>query len=166
MTATKTKKKEPRNLERDRTQRALAGFSPGSEFTRLALAVQESIGYVPEHVVPQIAQHAQVTLEQALSAIEEDAQLLQQPPGRHQVTICTGKTCAGAGGANLVRTARKLLGIEVFRATPDGAIRLEPFKCIGKCAMAPNIRIDGNARGAMNEKRFKLLLAMLMKPTN
>jgi len=163
MPKTQAKKKEPRNLERDRTQRALKRFPSGSELASLAFAVQESIGYVPAHVVPQIAQHAGVSSDQALSNIEQHPQLLQHPPGRHQVTICTGKTCAGAGGAKLVRMARELLGIEMFRTTPDEAIRVEPFKCIGKCAMAPNVRIDGDARGAMNEKRFKLLLTAWAK---
>jgi formate dehydrogenase subunit gamma len=153
--------KKPRNLERERAQRVLVRFSSGSSILRLATAVQASIGYIPLHVIPELAQHAELTPEQALAHIEQHPPLRLSPPGRHQVTICTGKTCAGAGGANLVRTARQVLGTNLFCTTSDEAIRIEPFKCIGKCAMAPNIRIDGEVRGAMNKKRFKLLLAAL-----
>ncbi len=158
-----TDAKKPRNLERERALRVLRSFSSGSEILSLATAVQESIGYVPPHVIPELAQVAELTSEQALTRIEQHPALRLSPPGRHQVTICTGKTCAGAGGARLVRIARQILDINLFRTTSDEAIRIEPFKCIGKCAMAPNIRINGDARGAMNEERFKLLLAALAK---
>lgn len=95
--------------------------------------------------------------------VEDDAALLQAPAARHRVTICTGRTCARRGGARLVRLAREALGIPLFSSTDDAAIHLEPFRCFGECAMAPNVRIDGGTRGAMTESRFRLLLGVLAR---
>ena len=64
----------------------------------------------------------------------------------------------------MVRFARRLLGINLFRTTADAAIRLDSQKCLGRCAMAPNVRIDGNLLGVMDEKRFGLLLGVMTRP--
>lgn len=63
----------------------------------------------------------------------------------------------------MIRMARRKLAIEVFQTTPDGAIRLEPFRCFGECAQGPNVRLDGSPRGAMTEKRLDLLLELFMR---
>jgi NADH:ubiquinone oxidoreductase subunit E len=62
-----------------------------------------------------------------------------------------------------LRAARRLLDVNVFETSADDAIRLEPFRCFGQCAMAPNILIDGQIRGSMSGERFALLLAMLRR---
>jgi len=151
--------REPRNLERMRTRIVLTRFEAGADPSALAAAVQKSLGYVPPLVIPDLADKAGVPPEAVLAAVETDEELLLEPRGRQRVTICTGRTCARWGGAKLVRIARQALRIELFRTTPDDTIRLEPFKCMGQCAMAPNIKINGSIRGAMTEERFKLLLA-------
>jgi len=154
---------EPKNLETLRAARILACFAPGTHPGVLGAAIQASLGYVPPRVLPDLAARSGIGVEGAEAAIAATPGLHLEPPGRHRVTICTGRTCAGAGGARLLRLARRRLGVEVFRATQDGAIRIEPFKCFGKCAMAPNIEIDGSVRGAMTEDRFVALLEMLRR---
>lgn len=141
----------------------LARYPDGTELATLATAVQRSLGYVPPLVIPELSHKAGIDPAAALEAIRDEPTLLLEPLGRQRVTICTGRTCARWGGARLVRVARQILGIEVFRTTPDEAIRLEPFKCMGQCAMAPNIQINGSIRGAMTEERFRLLLAAYAK---
>jgi len=125
--------------------------------------VQAVLGYVPPIVIALLAEKANRTEEQVLASVTEDDELLLEPAGRHRVTICTGTSCARWGGAGLARAARRLLGIPLFRTSPDQAIHLEPYKCFGSCATAPNVRIDGKLRGAMTEKRFLLLLRMLVE---
>jgi NADH:ubiquinone oxidoreductase subunit E len=49
----------------------------------------------------------------------------------------------------------------MFQTTSGQKIRLEPFRCFGQCARAPNIRMNGVIQGAMTEKRFELLLGVL-----
>ena len=49
----------------------------------------------------------------------------------------------------------------MFQTTSGQKVRLEPFRCFGQCARAPNIRMNGMIQGAMTEKRFELLLGVL-----
>lgn len=143
--------------------RALARSRGSRDPCALAAAVQDAVGYVPPVALEPLADRCGTTPEQVQARIAADPQLHLEPPGRHRVTICTGRTCARRGGARLVRVAREMLATDLFRTSADGAIHLEPFRCFGQCAMAPNIRIDGGLRGAMTETRLRLLLQMLQQ---
>lgn len=129
----------------------------------LAAAVQGRLGYVAPAAFGQIAERAGIDAAAVRTIVEACPELRLVPPGAHRVTICTGRTCVRRGGATLLRAARRALGVNVFETSADGAIRLEPFRCFGQCAMAPNVRIDGSPRGAMTRDRFVLLLDMLRR---
>jgi NADH-quinone oxidoreductase subunit E len=158
-----TRSAEPRNLERDRTLRALARFERGGDARAMATAIQATLGYVPARAMDLVAVHAGVSSQAVQSIVESDEGLASAPLARHRVTICTGRTCARRGGARLAKLARQTLGIPLFTSREDGSIHIEPFRCFGECAMAPNVRIDGGTRGAMTESRFRLLLGALAK---
>lgn len=149
-----------RNLERERAGRALARLAD-TELNACALQIQEALGYVAPATFSLLAERTGLSIDAVREAVEAAPDLREAPRGRHRVTVCTGRTCARRGGAELVRRARVRLAIDVFETTEDGAIRLEPFRCFGQCAMAPNILIDGSIRGAMKPERFDLLLDML-----
>ena len=138
-------------------------FSPNSDIRSLAIAVQGSIGFVPDVAIPEIADRSGCSEDAVMFLIEADEALLRIPRGQHRVTICTGTTCAPRGGAAMVRLARRLLGINLFRTTSDEAIRLDSQKCLGRCAMAPNVRIDETLNGAMDEKRLSQLLSVMSR---
>jgi len=129
----------------------------------MAVSIQASLGYVPERIVPLLSEHAGVSPDDLRMLIASDERLLTAPAARHRVTICTGRTCSRRGGVKLVKLARAKLGIPLFTGTADGALHIEPFRCFGECAMAPNVRIDGATRGAMTESRFRLLLSALAR---
>lgn len=153
-----------RNLVAQRIERALARRSGEADPQKLAAAVQDALGYVPVDAHQAIAERAGCAREVVERAVAGAEALRTEPHGRHRVTICTGRTCARRGGAKLLRSARRRLGVGVFETSADGAIHLEPFRCFGQCAMAPNIRIDGGVRGAMTLDRFELLVDVLRRP--
>ena len=155
--------KESRNLEFERIERIVARAPHQADALTLAHRVQVALGYVPTRAVELVAAIKGIEVERLESEIGNDDRLLSAPPGRHRVLICTGRTCARRGGARLLRQARKQLGIGVFESTEDESVRLEPFRCFGQCAQAPNVRLSGSLRGAMTEKRFGLLLNLFMK---
>lgn len=158
-----TIERRPRNLEQDRIERALVRRRDETRAGALAEAVQAVLGHVPPAAFASIAERADCSPETVGELVEQSADLHTAPPARHRVTICTGRTCARRGGAELVRMARRVLEVNVFETSGDGAVHLEPFRCFGQCAMAPNIRIDGGVRGAMTRERLELLLDMLRR---
>ncbi|MBW2270365.1 MAG: NAD(P)H-dependent oxidoreductase subunit E [Deltaproteobacteria bacterium] len=129
----------------------------------MAIAVQGSIGFVPAIAIPEIAERSGATHDEIAELVASDAAFRSSPLGRHRVTICTGTSCAPRGGVAMVRIARELLGINLFQTTTDAAIRLDSEKCLGRCASAPNVKIDGKLQGAMDEKRFGSLVGILRR---
>lgn len=153
--------REPRNLERERAARALKRCGEDADPLRLAHAVQAVLGYLPPRTLELLAHRAGLDEETLREQLEADPQILFEPDCARRLEICSGRTCARRGGARLIRQARQGLGIELFETTSEAALRLEPFRCFGQCARAPNIRLDGVVQGAMTEKRFGALLGLL-----
>ncbi len=153
--------REPRNLERDRARRAIARCREGDDAETLARGVQAALGYVPPVALPLLAEKTELEAGVLLAKLQTASDIRLEPECAHRIEICSGRTCAGRGGAKLVRLARGLLGVEMFQTTSSQKIRLEPFRCFGQCARAPNIRMNGVIQGAMTEKRFELLLGVL-----
>lgn len=132
-----------------------------ADLGRLARAVQLSLGYVPPRTLDLLAEKTGIDGETAEERLRADAGVRLEPDCRQRIEICSGRTCARRGGAGLIRLARRTLGIDLFRETSDRGLRIEPFRCFGQCARAPNLRINGVVQGAMTEKRFGLLLGVL-----
>ena len=155
--------REVRNLERERARSALKRCGAEEDLARLAKAVQLSLGYVPPRAIPLLAERVGLDVEAVTSRLESEGGILLEPDCRQRIEICSGKTCARRGGAKLIRQARSTLGIDLFRETPDQRVRIEPFRCFGQCARAPNLRVNGVVQGAMTEKRFGLFLGALAR---
>ena len=153
--------REPRNLERDRARRAIARCPKEGDAETLARGVQAALGYVPPVALPLLAERTGLEAGVLLGRLQTAPDIRLEPECQQRIEICSGRTCAGRGGAKLVRLARGLLGVEMFQTTSGQKIRLEPFRCFGQCARAPNIRMNGVIQGAMTEKRFELLLGVL-----
>ncbi len=147
-----------RDAELAATRAVLARLHGVAELRDLALAVQQALGFIPPPAVPLLAEMAGVERASVVDLIESDAQLSFTPPGRHHVAICLGKNCSHRGAAMLAEEAKRTLGIDFFRVTPDFAVRLEPFYCFGRCQHGPNVRIDAEIHGAMTPPRLTELL--------
>ena len=152
-----------RSLLEQRVDRALADASGGSDRRSSLLRVQAALGCVPTTAEIIVAEYLGCSLKSVSNMAKSLDAVCEVPRARHRITICTGKTCARRGGSELLRDAREQLEVDVFETSADEAIYLEPFRCFGQCAMAPNIRIDGGVRGAMTRDRLALLVDMLRR---
>ncbi|MES2983686.1 MAG: NADH-quinone oxidoreductase subunit NuoE [Pseudomonadota bacterium] len=66
------------------------------------------------------------------------------PVGRHFVQCCTTTPCWLAGSDEVVRACRDTLGIEMGETTRDGLFTLREVECLGACANAPMVQVDGH----------------------
>jgi NADH-quinone oxidoreductase subunit E len=65
------------------------------------------------------------------------------PPGKKQVRVCMGTACHLAGGQLVLEAMARELKIEVGGTSEDREFSLERVACIGCCALAPVVTIDG-----------------------
>ena len=90
---------------------ALARFSRERTWLLPALqAVQEVVGYLPEWALADAARHLRVPASEVYGVATHYPEFRLSPRGMHHVRVCTGVTCALAGGRALLDAAAARFG--------------------------------------------------------
>ncbi len=122
-------------------------------------AVQERFGYVPPDAIPQIAHLLNLTRAEVFGVVSFYHDYRDYPAGQHRLKLCRAEACQSMGGDALGARVKQLLGVDFGDTTADGAITLEPVYCLGLCATAPALMLDGKLHGRVTDKRVETLLA-------
>jgi formate dehydrogenase subunit gamma len=120
--------------------------------------VQETLGYVPETVVPVIASGLNLSRAEVHGVISFYHDFRRTPPGRHVVRICQAESCQAMGSVPLTEHVKSSLNVDFGDTTDDGAITLEPVYCLGNCACSPALMVDDALYGRMSASRFDALV--------
>lgn len=108
---------------------------------------QETFGYLDREVLMHISERLRMPPSQVYGAATFYNFFRLERPGEHIITPCMGTACYVRGGEDIVRAIEREIGIERGESTPDGRISLFVTRCIGACAMAPTVIIDGEVMG-------------------
>ncbi|HEU0229718.1 MAG TPA: formate dehydrogenase subunit gamma [Burkholderiaceae bacterium] len=122
-------------------------------------AIQHALGYVPDAVVPIVAQGLQLSRAEIHGVISFYAHFRSKPPGRVVLQICRAESCQAVGGEHLAAHARQKLGCDFHQTSADGGVTLEPVYCLGLCAQSPAVMLDGEPHARMTPARLDQLLA-------
>ncbi len=114
---------------------------------RHALAVmqdfQHEFNYVPKEGLELLAKHIGCPVAQLYSMATFYEALSLKPKGEHIIKICNGTACHIKGSMNLAASLNRELGIDPGQTTPDGKFSIEMVNCLGSCALAPVMLVDG-----------------------
>ena len=121
-------------------------------------AVQDEFGYLPPSCVPVIAKGLNLSRAEVQGVISFYPLFRTQPPGRQIVAICRAEACQAMGGAALEAHAQTTLGIRFGETSAGGEVTLEPVYCLGNCACAPSMTVDGVLHARVDAKRFDELM--------
>jgi NADH:ubiquinone oxidoreductase subunit E len=81
-----------------------------------------------------------------------------KPRGQHIVTVCMGTACFVRGAGEVLARLEELLGIKAGETTPDGRFSVECARCLGACALAPVVVLDGHVHGNVQVADVRKLL--------
>jgi bidirectional [NiFe] hydrogenase diaphorase subunit len=73
-------------------------------------------------------------------------------PGEHVVTGCLGTACYVKKVEDIMTAVEHEFNLKRGGSTPDGKLSLFITRCIGACAMAPNIIVDDEVIGKANKE--------------
>jgi formate dehydrogenase subunit gamma len=153
-------------VQRDAVARALAVHAQrDGALLPILHAVQDVLGFVPPAAVPVIANRLNLSRAEVHGVLTFYHHFRTTPPGRHVLRLCRAEACQAMGGVALERTLRERLGIGYHETTADGAVTLEPVYCLGNCATAPSLQLDGELHGRVTADRLANLLATLETPS-
>lgn len=115
-------------------------------------------GYISRTAVHQIAEYLGVSEALVYGVASFYTQFRFEKPGEHQVRICLGTACHVQGGKLLSEEIQKLIGIEPGQTSEDGKYEFHEVACLGCCAQAPVVEIDGRIHGKVTRKKLNKAL--------
>ena len=114
---------------------------------RFALAamqdMQHAFNYIPEEGIGTLSEYLGCSQAQLFSMATFYKALSLTPKGEHIIKICNGTACHLRGSMNLKTELKRDLGIEPGETTEDGKFSVELVNCLGSCALAPVMVVDG-----------------------
>jgi len=121
--------------------------------------VQEAFGYLSEEAIEELALLMGISANEIYGVATFYTQFRFNPPGRHTVQSCQGTACHVRGGRKILDELEQRLGITVGQTTEDGQFDLERVACLGCCALAPVVAVDGKVYARMTAKKIPSVLS-------
>lgn len=113
-------------------------------------AIQEQLGFVPPAALAPIAEALNLSRAEVHGVVTFYHDFRQQAPGRTVLKLCRAEACQAMGCRQLEERLAEVHGAAMGRTTADGALTVEPVYCLGNCALAPAMLVDGALRGRVD----------------
>src|SRR5262252_8193909 len=116
--------------------------------------IQDAIGYIPPEAVPLIADGLNLSRAEVHGVISFYHHFREQAPGRFVVQLCRAEACQSMNSRALEEFVRGKLRLNFGETSADGRFTLEPVYCLGNCACAPSLMVNGELHGRVTPERF------------
>ncbi|MEO8062297.1 MAG: formate dehydrogenase subunit gamma [Pseudomonadota bacterium] len=117
-------------------------------------AVQNELGCVPAEAVAPIAEALNLSRAEVHGVVSFYHHFRAAAPGRYVVQLCRAEACQSMNARATVARAKELLGLDFGATTADGRVTLEAVFCLGNCACAPAMMVNGELHGRVTPERF------------
>ena len=105
--------------------------------------VQKKYGYIPLEVQQIISDKTGIPVAEIYGVVTFYSFFSLKPKGKYVLGICLGTACFVKNSQQVIDKFSSLLGIEPGETTKDGLFTIEAIRCIGACALAPAMSING-----------------------
>jgi NADH-quinone oxidoreductase subunit E len=132
-----------------------------NDLNPLLQEIQSAYGYLPPDVLMELSRRTGIPASQIYGVATFYEQFHLEPRGRHTIRCCRGTACHVKGGSGMIRAVQRALGVEEGETTEDMLFTFETVACLGACALAPVMVIDGVYYGKMTAQRVKTIISSL-----
>jgi bidirectional [NiFe] hydrogenase diaphorase subunit len=108
---------------------------------------QEIYGYLDKDLLMDISGSLNIPPSHVYGVATFYSYFKLRKPGEHIVTGCLGTACYVKGVEQIMQAIEKEFNLKRGGSTSDGKLSLLLTRCIGACAMAPNIVVDDEVVG-------------------
>ena len=105
--------------------------------------LNDTRGYLPRAMLEHLAIGLSMPLAEILRVASFYNAFSLEPVGRHVIEVCLGTACFVRGSGLLAERLGQEIGVEAGGTDPSMRFTLRTVRCIGCCALAPAMRIDG-----------------------
>lgn len=122
---------------------------------------QEAYGYLPREALARISERLGVPFTQLYGVATFYSQFHLTRRGRNIIKVCDGTACHVRGAPRLLEALQGDLGIVPGGTTEDYQFTYEVIYCLGACALAPVVVVNGEAKGSCTAERMHALVGEL-----
>ena len=108
---------------------------------------QEIYGYLDKDLLMDVAGSLNIPPSHVYGVTTFYSFFKLRKPGEHIVTGCLGTACYVKGVEEIIEEIEYEFNLKRGGSTADGKLSLLITRCIGACAMAPNIVVDDEVIG-------------------
>lgn len=128
--------------------------------------IQDTLGYIPPEVVPQIARGLNLSRAEVHGVISYYHHFRTEAPAAHVVQVCRAESCQAMGADALYKHVLERTGCGHAShggdahgcRSADGRFQVEPVYCLGLCAASPALMLGDDLHARMTPQRFDALL--------
>ncbi len=106
-------------------------------------AIQKKYGYIPLEVQEVVSSKTGIPVAEIYGVVTFYSFFSLKPKGKYVVGICLGTACYVKNSQAVLDKFTEKLGIKSGETTEDGLFTIEAIRCIGACALAPAMSING-----------------------
>ena len=106
-------------------------------------AIQNEFGYIPLDVQEIVSKEIGLPVAEIYGVVTFYSFFSLKPKGKYVIGVCLGTACYVKGSQQVIDKFSALLHIKPGETTDDGLFTLSALRCIGACALAPAISING-----------------------
>jgi len=105
--------------------------------------VQKQYNYLPRLAISMIAEYMSMPVSRVYAVASFYKAFSLTPKGRYVFRVCDGAACHIKNSETLLDQLQQHLGIMAGETTPDGLFSVETVNCLGACALAPVMVVNG-----------------------
>lgn len=127
----------------------------------ILLKSQDIFGYLPRELLDYIAKKLKVPKSSVYGVASFYGQFYRTRRGKNIIQVCDGTACHVKRSTELIKTLKENLGISPGETTGDYKFTFDIVYCLGCCAVAPTVVINGQVQGNMTKEKLKNLINFL-----
>ncbi len=111
--------------------------------------IQTECGYLPQAELKELSSGLAVPLADVYSVATFYSSFRLMPKGDHTIQLCMGTVCFLKGAGKISEAIQREFQLVPGETSPDGKFTFSPVNCVGACALAPVMVVDGQYHGGL-----------------
>lgn len=106
--------------------------------------VQKEFGYIPDEAISEIAESLDLPVTRIHDVLSFYTMFKRRQTGKYHIQVCRTLSCASRGAQELMNCLQEQCGVKVNDGiSSDGLFSIETVECLGACANAPAMQVNG-----------------------
>lgn len=105
--------------------------------------LQSECGYLPAEHLRYLSERLKVPMSRLYAVATFYSSFHLAPMGAHEVTLCMGTVCFLKGAPSISEAVCREFRVEPGGTTRDRLFTFQAVNCVGACAVAPVMIVDG-----------------------